>query len=117
MSFVGILILCLKNPLLFQLKNKENKMIDVTEKLLKAHITYNYCGMCGRVPKENEEPNYAPLRWWDCDDGWKIGSLCRWCAQEVLNEKPKEEDYAFRTTNGFCDNENTDEDILEVFDN
>src|SRR5205823_4577598 len=53
------------------------------------HCSYNYCGICGHVPKTNDEPNYAPLRWWDPDDGWKIGTLCHWCHDEVVNDLPK----------------------------
>ena len=73
-------------------------------------ISYNYCGICGRTPKQIEEPNYAPIRWWDCDDGWKIGTLCHWCHDEVFNDKPKQSDYAYNKSNGVCDDSNTDED-------
>ena len=52
------------------------------------HCSYNYCGICGRTPKSNDEPNYAPLRWWDPDDGWKIGTLCHWCHDEVVKARP-----------------------------
>lgn len=48
--------------------------------------SYNYCGICGRTPSStpsnSEEPNRAPVSWWDPDDGWKIGTLCRWCYEE-----------------------------------
>lgn len=60
-----------------------------------ARPSYNFCGICGRVPKEDAETNWAPIRWWDCDDGWKIGTLCRWCFDEVENDKPKPSDYAY----------------------
>jgi len=76
-------------------------------------ISYNYCGICGHTPKSSssfEEPNYAPLRWWDPDDGWKIGTLCRWCHDEVFLVQPKEGDFAFRRTNQVADDVNTDED-------
>ena len=77
-------------------------------------ISYNYCGICGHVPKQNEEPNEAPVRWWDPDDGWKIGTLCRPCKDEVKNDRPKPSDYAYEKTNGVCDDENTDEDPTEA---
>jgi hypothetical protein len=78
-----------------------------------TRISYNYCGICGHTPKTNQdEPNRAPLRWWDPDDGWKIGTLCRWCAQEALDAKPKEGDFAYRRTNEVCDDCNTDEDPI-----
>jgi hypothetical protein len=73
-------------------------------------ISYNYCGICGHTPSRNEQPNYAPLRWWDADDGWKIGTLCSFCHDEVFNDRPKEGDFAFKRTNEVCDSENTDED-------
>ena len=80
-----------------------------------VRISYNYCGICGRVPKQNDEPNYAPLKWWDCDDGWKIGTLCHWCHDEVFGQKPKPDDYAFKRTNGVADDVNTDEDPSSCF--
>ena len=77
----------------------------------KAKVTYNYCGICGHVPQTDaDEPNRAPLMWWDCDDGWKIGSLCRWCAEDALNDEPKPGDYAYRDQDHIdCD---TDEDPI-----
>jgi len=86
---------------------------SIVERLNKARISYNYCGVCGRTPQNNtDEPNYAPLRWWDPDDGWKIGTLCRWCATDYLDTQPKPEDYAYETTNGTADEVNTDEDPI-----
>ena len=87
----------------------------VSERLAAARISYNYCGICGHAPHtKQDEPNYAPLRWWDPDDGWKIGTLCRCCAEEFLDCRPKPSDYAYRTSNGVCDDENTDEDPIEA---
>ncbi len=81
---------------------------------LKAKISYNYCRVCGYTPKtNNDEPNRAPLRFWDPDDGWKIGTLCRGCADEVLDVKPSPEDYAYRYQSDICTDEpETDEDPL-----
>lgn len=87
----------------------------VAQRLVKSRNSYNYCGICGRVPHTaQDEPNHAPLRWWDPDDGWKIGTLCRWCAEEFLDCQPKPTDYAYRTSNGVCDDENTGEDASEA---
>ena len=88
-------------------------IMTITERLCKAHVTYNYCGICGHVPTtRQDEPNRAPLKWWDPDDGWKIGSLCRWCAEEVLDDQPKPGDYAYRDQDSIdC---NTDEDPIEA---
>jgi hypothetical protein len=83
---------------------------------MRYKISYNYCGICGRVPKtELDEPNRAPIRYWDCDDGWRIGTLCRWCHEEYGNARPKPGDFAYETTNGIADDINTDEDPLEAF--
>ena len=73
--------------------------------------SYNYCGICGHVPQtDQDEPNRAPLKWWDADDGWKIGTLCRWCAEEALDDVPKPGDYAYRDQDNI--DVNTDEDPL-----
>ncbi len=88
---------------------------DPMLRFAKANASYNYCGVCGHVPQSRaDEPNRAPLRWWDPDDGWKIGTLRRWCAEGVLDRQPKPDDYAVatRATNGVCDDCNTDEDPL-----
>ena len=81
-----------------------------------SKVSYNYCGVCGRTPQTKmEEPNYAPIRWWDSDDGYKVGTLCRQCYNEVKNDKPTPSDYAYDTSNGVCDDENTDEDSSILF--
>ncbi len=74
--------------------------------------SYLYCGICGRQPQTQlEEPNRGPIRWWDPDDGWKIGTLCRWCHDEYGDVKPHPDDYAYSVTNGVCDDDSgTDED-------
>lgn len=73
-------------------------------------ISFNYCRICGHTPGKNDEPNYTPLRFWDADDGWIIGTLCRWCWEDVKDAKPEPEDYAYRVTNDVCDEVCTDED-------
>lgn len=55
-----------------------------------------YCGICGTT---DENPKYSPLipqavRWWDCDDGWKMGVLCLGCGREVKDRGPRPDDYA-----------------------
>ena len=88
---------------------------DPMIRFAKANASYNYCGVCGHIPQSGDEPNRAPLRWWDPDDGWKIGTLCPFCAGEALDAKPKEGDYAFRRTNGVCDGDpDTDEDPTDA---
>lgn len=51
--------------------------------------TNDYCEVCGYIPKaETREPNRVPHRWWNPDDGWHIGTLCRLCDDEVLHVRP-----------------------------
>ena len=92
--------------------------VDVHAVLMKARVTYNHCQVCGRVPKTAmDEPNCTPLRWWDCDDGWRIGTLCRWCAEDALGDRPSPDDYAYAGTNGVCDRDpDTDEDPMLALD-
>jgi hypothetical protein len=79
--------------------------------------SYNYCRICGRQPQtELDEPNWSPLRYWDADDGWMIGTLCRWCWEDVKDDRPKPGDFAYDTTNGVCDDEFTENDPLLAFD-
>ena len=89
---------------------------DPMLRFVKAKLSYNHCGICGHVPDAKDEPNRAPLRWWDPDDGWMIGTLCRWCADEALDRRPQPEDYAVatRATNGVCDKCDTDEDPINA---
>lgn len=91
--------------------------IDPLERLNSARLSYNYCGICGRTPKSSlEEPNHAPLRWWDADDGWKIGTLCRWCWVDASAAKPEVGDLAYSRTNEVADDVNTDLDPLEALE-
>ena len=75
--------------------------------------SYIYCGICGHTPDENEEPNYGPIGWWDPDDGHKVGTLCRGCAEEYVPVKPQPTDYAMIAGNQFSvDDSGTDEDPI-----
>lgn len=91
--------------------------------------SYIYCGICGRTPRcapegmradhpnrptaDESLPNFGPVKWWDPDDGWKIGTLCTFCMEEVTNDKPKEGDYAYENQDNI-DVYNTDEDPSEA---
>lgn len=80
-----------------------------------ARVSYNYCGLCGHQPRTSQdEPNWAPIRWWDPDDGWRITTLCGGCIEETSGRGPREGDFAMRTTNGVADDVNTDEDPLSA---
>ena len=76
-----------------------------------SKISYNYCGICGRRPDTGDEPNHTPLRWWDADDGWKIGTLCRWCWNEAKGDRPSPEDYAYELSEEYASDVNIDEDL------
>ncbi len=82
-------------------------------------ISYNYCRVCGHVPGKNDEPNRAPIKFWDSDDGWIIGTLCRWCHEEVGDTQPKPGDFAYDRYYGddpdFTPIVDTDEDPLLAF--
>lgn len=80
-----------------------------------ARISYNYCGICGRVPGKLDEPNYAPLRWWSPDDGWKIGTLCRRDWNEVQDDRPKPGDVAYENQ-GIEEDGSLDEDVYPALD-
>ena len=84
----------------------------MSKNLADVPITYGFCRICGRRPGEREEPNYGPLRWWDPDDGWKIGTLCRWCWDDAKDDQPKPGDFAYEDTNGVCDDLDTDDDPM-----
>lgn len=49
-----------------------------------------YCGVCGDL---NIEP--LAVRYWDCDDGWRVGVLCACCADECHDRGPQPDDYAY----------------------
>ena len=91
-------------------------MPPTTNRFDRARITYNYCGICGHVPPtEQDEPNRAPLKWWDPDDGWKIGSLCRGCFDDHGDDQPNADDYAFPERDEMrMGNIDTDEDPFEA---
>ena len=55
------------------------------------------CRLCG-----SEESVSIPNRpWWDCDDGWRFGALCKWCYQTIKDQKPQENDFAYDKRNAF----------------
>ena len=53
-----------------------------------------YCSICGHrgdglIPQQ--------VRFWDPDDGWKVGILCTYCGEEIADRGPKLDDYAVVT--------------------
>ena len=52
-----------------------------------------YCGICG-----DTEVVPVAVRYWDPDDGWRLGVLCVGCGDECRSRGPQRGDYAYRTT-------------------
>jgi hypothetical protein len=50
-----------------------------------------YCGICG-CRSESLVPR--AVRWWDPDDGWKMGVLCVGCGIEASARGPRAGDFA-----------------------
>ena len=85
--------------------------LHIDGKTLTVFPSYIYCGICGHTPQTaNDEPNYAPIQWWDPDDGWKIGTLCQDCAEEYVPCQPQPNDYAVICQQNDIDDSGTDED-------
>lgn len=59
-----------------------------------------YCGICGsRTFAENpHDRGVVPLavRYWDPDDGWKMGVLCVGCGEDCTSHGPRPDDFACR---------------------
>lgn len=59
--------------------------------------------------------NSSCCLFWDSDDGWRVGTLCPFCAADVLEQIPSPSDYAFPTVKELTlDGVLTDEDFLDV---
>jgi len=79
--------------------------------------TFGPCSICGHHPQTKAStPNLGPVRFWDPDDGWKIGTLCPYCFEQFGSAKPHPSDFAFAATNGVCDSVETDDDPLLALD-
>jgi hypothetical protein len=77
--------------------NNLKEELEALRRLERAPLSYNYCLICGYQPAElTDQCNYGPIRYWDPDDGWRIGTLCFGCARDVLRDRPKPGDYAYR---------------------
>ena len=61
-------------------------------KVLSTEVWYGggYCGICGDT---QVIPN--AVRYWDCDDGWKMGVLCSGCTVECKKRGPNPGDFAY----------------------
>ena len=52
-----------------------------------------YCGICG-----DHQVLPVCVKYWEPDDGWKIGTLCAGCADDAAIRGPQPDDYANRPT-------------------
>lgn len=50
-----------------------------------------YCKICG---DRGEHLVPRAVRFWDPDDGWKMGPLCCFCLDEAAARGPRDDDYA-----------------------
>ena len=50
-----------------------------------------YCGICG-----DRDVIPRAVRYWDPDDGWRMGVLCHGCHEEYRDRGPQASDYAYR---------------------
>lgn len=67
-------------------------------KLLSKEVWYGQhgcCDVCG------DTTNLIPraVRFWDPDDGWRVGVLCLWCTKDREQRGPKPQDYAYAKRN------------------
>jgi hypothetical protein len=53
-----------------------------------------YCGVCGT---RGDELIPQSVRYWDSDDGWRMGVLCSYCGEECAARGPRPDDYAVAT--------------------
>lgn len=61
-----------------------------------------YCGICGTREEGGEFGLIArAVRYWDCDDGWRMGVLCVGCGEEATDRGPEEGDYALTIPDPF----------------
>jgi len=63
----------------------------------KWYGSWGGCDICGTTSNETLIP--IAVRFWDCDDGWKVGVLCADCGDYVYGQGPKEDDYAYNKRN------------------
>lgn len=77
---------------------------------MEERISYSYCRICGSEPSGAfPEPNVV-VKYWEPDDGWSFGALCRGCRDEFGDAQPHPDDYAY-ADQYHIGNVHTDEDI------
>ena len=56
-----------------------------------------YCGICGHRDTDSRDSPLIPqqVRFWDADDGWKVGVLCSGCGEDAAARGPRKGDYAY----------------------
>jgi hypothetical protein len=88
-------------------------------KILSDRIWYGpgYCGICGQTDHKSKNSPLLPtqVRWWDADDGWRVGVLCYGCGLEATERGPWANDYAVVVKQGLSQSEKIDV-LSEVMD-
>ena len=75
--------------------------------------TLNYCRICGSTPRTvYHAQNIGPIKYWEPDDGWVIGSLCPDCYDDYGHARPKPDDYAYTMRDGYPDIQTDDDPTL-----
>ena len=88
-----------------------NYVRSATRKIEKLNLSNNSCSICGSQPEDFRTPmNFGPIRYWEPDDGWTIGTLCRSCYLDYGNAQPKPDDYAYSVRDEYAASIDTDED-------
>lgn len=83
---------------------------------MKPKGTFNHCQICGHIPKDQyDELNLDCVKYWEPDDGWRIGTLCVDCFDEFGSIQPKPTDLAYQRRNEIADsNVNTESDPIDA---
>lgn len=75
-----------------------------------------YCRICGHTPRTDlHAMNIGPIKFWDPDDGWIIGSLCPDCYEDYGHAQPQPEDFAYEIAQEYPEIETDDDPTLALF--
>jgi hypothetical protein len=78
-----------------------------------------YCGICGcrKCVDDGDEYGLVPqaVRYWDPDDGWRMGVLCVGCGEDCYRRGPQPGDYASQVLDGESQAEGIDT-LADLYD-
>ncbi len=74
-----------------EMTHKDGPGLKVLESTYGPYYGRGYCDICG-----DRGPNLVPalVRYWEPDEGWKLGVLCVDCGRDASERGPKPDDYA-----------------------